>query len=80
MTVGGMNQATGARCHLTGETVTSAVQRAAEGRLSRLRRARARGSLAAELMGIGRRCAALPDLDTCPAKDNIGYHEHGLPG
>jgi antitoxin VapB len=64
---------------LTGESVTTAVQRAAEERLSRLRRTRARGSLAAELMEIGRRCAALPDLDQRSPEDIIGYGDDGLP-
>ena len=64
---------------LTGESVTTAVQRAAEERLTRLRRTRPRGNLAAELMEIGRRCAALPDLDPRTPEDIIGYDEHGAP-
>ena len=64
---------------LTGESVTTAVQRAAEERLSRLRRAKPRGNLAAELLDIGRRCAALPDLDTRAPEEILGYDEHGLP-
>jgi antitoxin VapB len=64
---------------LTGETVTTAVRRAAEERLHRVRRARAGGSLAAELPGIGRRCAALPDLDARAPDAILGYDKHGLP-
>ena len=64
---------------LTGESVTTAVRRAAEDRLLRVRRARADGSLAAELLEIGRRCAALPDLDQRPPDEILGYDEHGLP-
>ena len=64
---------------LTGETVTTAVRRAAEERLHRVRRARAGGSLAAELLEIGRRCAALPDLDSRTPDEILGYDEHGLP-
>jgi antitoxin VapB len=64
---------------LTGETVTTAVRRAAEERLQRVRRARPEGSLAAELLEIGRRCAALPDLDLRSPDDILGYDEHGLP-
>jgi antitoxin VapB len=64
---------------VTGETVTLAVRRAAEERLRQVRRARAVGSLAAEIMEIGRRCAALPDVDTRPAEAILGYDEHGLP-
>src|SRR5207249_10123782 len=51
---------------LTGETVTTAVRRAAEERLQRVRRGPAGGSLAAEILEIGKRCAALPDLDRRP--------------
>ncbi len=64
---------------LTGESVTTAVRRAAEERLHRLRRTRAGGSLAAELVAIGRRCAALPDLDRRTPDEILGYDEHGLP-
>ena len=64
---------------LTGESVTIAVQRAAEERLSRLRRTKPRGDLASELLDIGRRCAALPDLDNRTPDEILGYDEHGLP-
>jgi antitoxin VapB len=64
---------------LTGETVTTAVRRAAEERLQRSRRDRGGRSLAAELVEIGRRCASLPDLDTRTADEILGYNEHGLP-
>jgi antitoxin VapB len=64
---------------LTGETVTTAVRRAAEERLLRVRRERAGRSLATEILEIGRRCAALPDLDTRPADEILGYDENGLP-
>jgi antitoxin VapB len=64
---------------LTGESVTTAVRRAAEERLQRVRRERAAGSLTAELLEIGRRCAALPDLDLRTPDEIIGYDEHGLP-
>jgi antitoxin VapB len=63
----------------TGETVTTAVRRAAEDRLHRVRCANAEGSLAAELLEIGRRCAALPDIDTRTPDEILGYDEHGLP-
>jgi len=64
---------------LTGETVTTAVRRAAGERLLRVRRERAGRSLATEILEIGRRCAALPDLDTRPADEILGYDENGLP-
>ena len=64
----------------TGESVTTAVRRAAEERLQRVRRQRAGRSLAAEILEIGRRCAALPDFDARTADEILGYDEHGLPG
>ena len=62
-----------------GESVTTAVRRAAEERLQRVRRQQSGRSLAAEILEIGRRCAALPDLDTRAADEILGYDEHGLP-
>jgi antitoxin VapB len=64
---------------LTGETVTTAVRIAAEERLKRVRHAQAGGSLADEILKIGRRCASLSDLDIRQADEIIGYDEHGLP-
>jgi antitoxin VapB len=64
----------------TGETVTTAVHRAAEERLQRVRRRRAGRSLTAEILDIGARCASLPDLDRRTADEILGYDEHGLPG
>ena len=64
---------------LTGETVTTAIRRAAEERLQRVRRDRGVLGLAAEILEIGRRCAALPDLDTRTVDEILGYDEHGLP-
>ena len=61
---------------LAGESVTTAVRRAAEERLQRQRSPR---SLAAEIVEIGRRCAALPDLDTRTPEQILGYDEDGLP-
>lgn len=64
---------------LTGETVTTAVRRAAEERIQRVRRGPGPGTLAAELLAIGQRCADLPDLDSRTAEEILGYDEHGLP-
>jgi antitoxin VapB len=64
---------------LTGETVTTAVRRAAEERLQRVRRSHTAGSLTEELLEIGRRCAALPDLDTRTPEQILGYDDHGVP-
>jgi len=62
----------------TGETVTLAVRRAAEERLQRVRQQAGR-SLAADLLEIGARCAALPDIDRRPPDEILGYDSHGLP-
>ncbi|HEX5320264.1 MAG TPA: type II toxin-antitoxin system VapB family antitoxin [Stellaceae bacterium] len=64
---------------LTGETVTTAVRRAAEERLSRVRRAQSGRSLKDEILEIGRRCAALPVLDPRSPDEILGYDENGLP-
>lgn len=64
---------------LTGETVTTAVRRAAEERLHRVRYGRTGRNLAAEILEIGRRCASLPDLDLRTADQILGYDEDGLP-
>ena len=61
----------------TGETLTIAVRRAAEERLQRVRHTER--SLADEILEIGRRCAALPDLDRRAAEEIIRYQEQGLP-
>ena len=37
------------------------------------------GFLAAEMLEIGRRCAALPDLDARTSDEILGYDAHGLP-
>ena len=62
-----------------GESVTTAVRRAAEERLQRVRRRQSGRSLAAEILEIGKRCAALPDLDARTADELLGYDEYGLP-
>ena len=64
---------------VTGEGVTVAVRKAAEERLQRVRRDKAGRNLAADLLEIGSRCAALPDLDARNADEILGYDEHGLP-
>ena len=32
-----------------------------------------------EILEIGQRCAALPDLDARPPDEILGYDRHGLP-
>ena len=63
---------------MTGEGVTTAVRKAAQERLQRVRRDRP-GRLASELLDIGARCAALPDLDRRSADEILRYDEDGLP-
>ena len=62
-----------------GESVTTAVRRAAEERLQRVRLRRGGRRLAGEILEIGKRCAALPDVDIRSADEILGYDEHGLP-
>ena len=57
---------------LTGENLTSAVT------LARERRRRNTDNVAAKLMKIGSRYAALPDSGRSP-EEILGYDEHGLP-
>lgn len=64
---------------LTGETVTTAIRRAAEERLQRVRCDHQDRNLAAAILEIGKRCAALPDLERRSAEEILGYDEHGLP-
>jgi antitoxin VapB len=63
---------------LTGENLTSAVTMALRERLARERRRRNTDNVAARLLKIGNRYAALPDTGRNP-DEILGYDEHGLP-
>ena len=63
---------------LTGESLTSAVTLALRERLARERRRRT-DHIAARLMTIGSRFAALPDTGSSP-DEILGYGDDGLPG
>ena len=63
---------------LTGENLTSAVTLALRERLARERRRRRTDDVAARLMKIGNRYAALPDTGKSP-DEILGYDKHGLP-
>jgi antitoxin VapB len=63
---------------LTGENLTSAVTLALRERLARERRRRNTDNVAARLLKIGNRYAALPDSGGSP-DEILGYDEHGLP-
>ncbi len=64
----------------TGEHLTEAITRALEDRLAKLEARRGEDDLARQLLDIGRRCAALPDLDTRPADEILGYNPDGTIG
>ncbi|MCP5110536.1 MAG: type II toxin-antitoxin system VapB family antitoxin [bacterium] len=63
----------------TGETITEAVVKALQERLQREDGRRSVPNLKEELLAIGRRCAALPDIDTRSADEIIGYDKDGVP-
>lgn len=62
----------------TGEGLTEAVIVALRERLFRTRVAHQRG-LAAELLRIGKECAALPVLDRRSPDEILGFGDDGLP-
>jgi len=62
----------------TGEGLTEAVVVALRERLARTRHARRTG-LAAEILRIGKECAALPVIDSRSAHDILAYGDDGLP-
>jgi antitoxin VapB len=63
---------------LTGESLTTAVTLALRERLARERRRRRPDQIAARLMKIGSRYAALPDTARSP-DEILGYDDDGLP-
>jgi antitoxin VapB len=63
---------------LTGESLTLAVTLALRERLARERRRRNTDNVAARLMKIGSRYAALPGSGRGP-EEILGYDEYGLP-
>ena len=64
---------------LTGESLTKAVKRAIQERLTQVEKTRERGRLADELDHIAVHCANLPRRDSRSAEQIIGYDERGLP-
>jgi antitoxin VapB len=62
-----------------GETLTRAIERALEERLSRLKGRRQRRGLYDELDEIARVCAALPDRHRRTDDDILGYDDRGIP-
>ena len=64
---------------MTGETLTEVVLKALRGRLMRYEGCKFPLGLEAELMEIGRRCAALPDVEQRNADEILVYSKIGLP-
>ena len=62
-----------------GTTVTRAVIGALDEALRRTRGRRVAPSMKDAILEISDRCAALPDLDTRPADEILGYGESGRP-
>jgi antitoxin VapB len=63
----------------TGESLTQAILKSLEERLKRLTGRRAASDLSREILRIGARCAALPDLDNKGAEEILGYDADGAP-
>jgi antitoxin VapB len=64
----------------TGVSITEAITTALREQLAREERRRSAPCIRDGLLAIGRRCAALPDLDTRSPDEILGYDEFGLPG
>jgi antitoxin VapB len=64
---------------LTGETITGAIQTALAERFERLKRARLKRSLSAELTAIALRCAGRPDVSSLSDNEILGYDDSGVP-
>jgi antitoxin VapB len=62
----------------SGRGITDAVIYALREQLRREEGRVAAPDVAEQLMEIGRRCAALPDLDFRPADEILGYDERGV--
>jgi antitoxin VapB len=64
----------------TGVSITEAITHALRQQIAREDGKRSASRIRDELLEIGRRCAALPDLDTRSPEEILGYDEIGLPG
>ncbi len=63
----------------TGESLTTAIRRALEERLERLKQQKRSHILSGQLQDILRRVDGLPILDSRPPDEILGYDEQGLP-
>jgi antitoxin VapB len=64
---------------LTGESLTAAVTKALRAQLAREKRLRSAAEVAAQLMVIGQRYAALPEATAGSPEAILGYDDNGLP-
>ena len=64
----------------TGESLTEAILHSLEDRLARLQGGRTEQHLAEQILDISRRCGAMPEIDTRPADEIIGYRRDGTVG
>lgn len=65
--------------HQMGESITEVVIEALREKLLREQGRRAPVELKESLFKIAHRCASLPDKDTRPANEILGYDSKGLP-
>ncbi len=63
----------------TGESLTEAIQNALQERWERLKARRRSQVLAGQVEDLLRRVDALPNLDSRPEDEILGYDEHGAP-
>ena len=63
----------------TGESLTEAIQKALQERWERLKLRRPSHVLAGQVEELLRRVDALPNLDSRPEDEILGYDEHGVP-
>jgi antitoxin VapB len=63
----------------TGESITEAIRKALEERLQRLEAKRQSGFLTGQIEDLLRRVDVLPNLDSRPDDEILGYDENGMP-
>jgi antitoxin VapB len=63
----------------TGESLTTAIQKALAERLDRLNNHRRKQALTAQIDDILRRVDEMPTVDSRSEDEILGYDEHGLP-
>ena len=63
----------------TGESLTEAIQKALQQRWERLQGRRRSHVLVGQVEDLLRRVDALPNLDSRPEDEILGYDEHGAP-